>query len=373
MTWLKDRFELSRSDGAHNIRPMEGLRGFAVFLVFLVHYVTLVRPWLSDTAAVHALARSLHTIGNTGVDLFFVLSGYLIYGSLISRHQPFARFMFRRIQRIYPAFLVVFLIYVLLSFAFPSESKIPPGAAAGLIYLATNLLLLPGLFPIEPMITVAWSLSYEMFYYLTIPLIIATFRLRDRSATWRVLFLMAAAGALSTWCLAYGGHIRLIMFLAGVMLYEALDSRLVPTPSPLWGLAALMIGLLATLLPVPGSAGAVLKMNILFIAFFVLCLTCFRNPEGWLPRTFSWTPLRWLGNMSYSYYLLHGLTLKAGFLALYKALPADHQGSWFFWAMLPPMFALTLVPSAALFLLVERRFSLAPKTASVRFKGVGVP
>lgn len=373
MNWLTDRFELSRSDGAQNIRPMEGLRGFAVFLVFLVHYVTLVSPWLSDDAAVHVLARSLHTIGNTGVDLFFVLSGYLIYGSLISRHQPFARFMSRRIQRIYPAFLVVFLTYVFLSFAFPSESKLPPGVAAGLIYLATNLLLLPGLFPIEPMITVAWSLSYEMFYYLTIPLIITIFRLRDRSATWRVLFFMAAAGALSAWSLAYGGHIRLIMFLAGVMLYEALDSRSAPMPSSLWGLAALVIGLLATLVPVPGSAGAVLKMNILFIAFFVLCLTCFRNPEGWLPRAFSWTPLRWLGNMSYSYYLLHGLTLKASFLVLYRVLPSDHLGSWFFWAMLPPLFALTLLPSAVLFLLVERPLSLAPKTASMQFKGVGVP
>lgn len=362
MNWLTDRFELSRSDGAHNIRPMEGLRGFAVFLVFLVHYVTLASPWLSDAAAMQVFARSLHTIGNTGVDLFFVLSGYLIYGSLISRHQPFSRFMSRRIQRIYPAFLVVFVTYVLLSFAFPSESKIPTGASAGLIYLVANLLLLPGLFPIEPMITVAWSLSYEMFYYLVIPSIIAIFRLRNRSATCRALFFMATAGAISAWCLAFGGHIRLIMFIAGVLLYEAIDSQWAPTPSSHWGLAALVVGLGSTLIPLQGSTGAVLKVNILCICFFALCLACFRDPAAWLPRAFSWTPLRWLGNMSYSYYLLHGLALKAGFLALSKVLPADNFGSWFFWALLPPMLVLTLLPSGALFLLVERPLSLARPT-----------
>ncbi len=364
MNWLIERFELSRSDGAHNIRPMEGLRGFAVLLVFLVHYVTLASPWLSDAVAVRVFARSLHTIGNAGVDLFFVLSGYLIYGSLISRHQPFARFISRRIRRIYPGFLVVFLAYALLSLIFPSESKIPPGAAAGLIYLAANFLLLPGLFPIEPMITVAWSLSYEMSYYLMIPSIIAVLRLRNRSATWRTLFFIATAGVFSAWCLTFGGHTRLLMFIAGVLLHEAIDSRSSPAPSSAWGLAALVIGLGATLIPLQGSAGAVLKVNILGLCFFVLCLACFRSPSAWLPRAFSWTPLRWLGNMSYSYYLLHGLALKAGFLALSKVLPADDSGSWFFWALLLPMLMLTLLPSAALFLLVERPFSLAKPMAA---------
>ena len=50
MPWLSPYFELSRGS-AHNVRPMEGLRGFAVFLVFLVHYATLVGDWLIDGAA----------------------------------------------------------------------------------------------------------------------------------------------------------------------------------------------------------------------------------------------------------------------------------------------------------------------------------
>jgi exopolysaccharide production protein ExoZ len=154
------------------------------------------------------------------------------------------------------------------------------------------------------------------------------------------------------------------MFVSGILLYEALSSRCVPTPHSLLGLFALLFGLLATLLPTAGSSGFALKITILFVSFFVLCLTCFREPSAWLPRVFSWTPMRWLGNMSYSYYLLHGLSLKAAFLALGIVFPISNYGSWFFWSLLPVMFAFTLVPTAILFLAIERPFSLAPRRIS---------
>jgi peptidoglycan/LPS O-acetylase OafA/YrhL len=341
---------------------MEGLRGFAVFLVFLVHYATFVQPWIAGRSFLHPFAAALHTIGNTGVDLFFVLSGYLIYGTLISRPQRFGRYMARRIQRIYPAFAAVFVGYIALSFIFPAASKIPAPVSAAIVYLVQNFLLLPGLFPIEPMITVAWSLSYEMFYYLTIPLVISALKLPQRTPGWRVLFFSIVAASVAIYCALYAGHVRLILFISGILLYEAIESYQVPAPSSFIGLSALAIGLLATLLPLKGSSGYVLKIVILFGSFLVLCLTCFRDPTGWLGRAFSWTPLRWLGNMSYSYYLLHGLTLNAGFLTLARILPAADSGPWVFWALLPPMFALTLVPTAVLFLAIERPFSLAPRS-----------
>jgi exopolysaccharide production protein ExoZ len=340
---------------------MEGLRGFAVFLVFLVHFVTFVRPLMPAGSGILVLATSLHTIGNTGVDLFFVLSGYLIYGSLISRRQNFLRFMSRRIQRIYPAFIAVFAIYVLLSFVLPEQGKLPAAIAERVIYLIQNFLLLPGIFRIEPIIAVAWSLSFEMFYYLAIPLVVALFRLRERTTGFRVTFFLSIALATALYCAVNGGHVRLIMFISGILLYEAMKSPRVPAPHGLFALLVLAAGLLCTLFTGPGSGGSVLKISTLFVTFLILCLTCFRNPSGWLPSAFAWTPLRWLGNMSYSYYLLHGLTLKAGFLALSKVLPGASHGAWLFWVLLLPMFALTVVTASALFLWVERPFSLAPR------------
>jgi exopolysaccharide production protein ExoZ len=363
LDWLTQRFELSRGGGASNVRPMEGLRGFAVFLVFLVHFVTLVRPWTSKESGFLVFETSLHTIGNTGVDLFFVLSGYLIYGSLISRRQHFLRFMSRRIQRIYPAFVSVFAVYVLLSIVLPEQGKFPAVAAERVIYLVQNFLLLPGILPINPIITVAWSLSYEMFYYLAIPLVVVLFRLRERTLGFRVTFFLSIAFVTAIYCAVNGGHIRLIMFISGIVLYEAMKSPRVPSPHGFFALMVLVAGLLCTLFTGKGPDGSVLKICTLFVTFFILCLTCFRNPSGWLPSSFAWTPLRWLGNISYSYYLLHGLTLKAGFLALSTVLSGASHGAWLFWVLLPPMFALTVVTASALFLLVERPFSLAPRKA----------
>jgi exopolysaccharide production protein ExoZ len=189
LEWLTKKFELSRASDMQNVRPMEGLRGFAVFLVFLVHYATLIKPRISAESITFQISNIIHSVGNVGVDLFFILSGYLIYGSLISKSQNFFKFMLRRIKRIYPTFTVVFIIYIVLSFVFPAENKIPIQALDKFIYLTQNFLLLPGIFHIEPMITVAWSLSYEIFYYLAIPLMITLFKLRNREIVWRVFFI----------------------------------------------------------------------------------------------------------------------------------------------------------------------------------------
>ncbi len=364
--WLVDRFELSRGTVGHNVRPMEGLRGFAVFLVFLVHYCTLVGPWIVGHPDLSRFAGAMHAVGNSGVDLFFVLSGYLIYGSLIARPQPFGRFMKRRVQRIYPAFLAVFALYVALSYAMPAERKIPSDWLAASLYLGENLLLLPGLFPIEPLITVAWSLSYEMFYYLAIPLIIVAFALRARSTAWRVAFFALVATAIFAWCALFPGHVRLTMFIAGILLHETMRARKVEAPGSVVAATALVAALAATLLPLDGPAGFALRIAALFAGFFVVCFACFSRPGIALARAFSVTPLRWLGNMSYSYYLLHGLALKAAFVVFAVVVgPAALAGSGasiaLFWMLLPAMFASTLVPTALLFLFVEHPWSLAPK------------
>lgn len=362
--YLSDQFELSRGGGAHNVRPMEGLRGFAVFLVFLVHYTTLVKPWVTNLPTL-ALASAIHTIGNTGVDLFFVLSGYLIYGSLIERPQNFFKFMSRRIARIYPTFTVVFAIYVTLSLAMLDENKIPANFREGLIYLVQNFLLLPGLFPIEPMITVAWSLSYEMFYYLVIPLMIGLLKLRVRTSAWRVGFFLILAAAIVVSCGATGGLIRLVMFISGVLLCETLKNGKSLPKSNFFGAIALITGLLATLIPLGGWVGTTVRISVLFVSYYIFCWACFQDSRGLLPTVFSWTPLRWLGNMSYSYYLLHGLALNAAFLALAAVVPEKNNQSEIFWALLPIMFVTTLIPSAVLFLAVERRFSLTPQPSKI--------
>ncbi len=367
MHWLTKTFELQRGGSTENVRPMEGLRGFAVSLVFLVHYAALMLPWIPQDSALVAMSSWLSSFGGTGVDLFFVLSGYLIYGSLIARPQPFFRFMSRRIRRIYPAFTAVFCLYVALSFVFPSENKIPRSLSAGALYLLQNFLLLPGIFHIPPMITVAWSLSYEVFYYLAIPLVIGLFGLRGRSVRWRVAFVILTSAAVGLYCAGSRGPIRLIMFGSGLLLYEGVHNRM-RSPGGIAGLIAILCVALAALLPDGRPIVVMLRHTVLFASYLVLCLACFRDANGWLAIAFSWTPLRWLGNISYSYYLLHGLALKGVALAMDTLLSAGAFPWWMYWALMPPMFILTLLPSALLFIGVERPFSLARPASAARVR-----
>jgi len=348
---LQALFEVGHGDH-RQIRAMEGLRGLAVFLVFLVHYVTLLEPWLARDTVTWDLAGRLRGIGHAGVDLFFVLSGYLIYGTLVVKVRPLLPYLRRRVQRIYPAFLAVFALYLVLSWLFPQESKIPQGLVAAAAYLAANLMLLPGLFPIEPMITVAWSLSYEMFYYLIVPLALGVFGLRRWSRLARVaLFTAVALGGLAWAALGEGSHVRLVMFVAGILLFEALGAER-PMQLDKAGLPALVAGLVAIDLLVAGPA----RFAVLFVSFFLVCHAAFRG-TGLTARIFCWTPLRWLGNMSYSYYLIHGLALKAAFFVLARLVPPAAAWDGAFWGLLPLLFGLTLVPSALLFAAVERPYS----------------
>lgn len=378
-TRLAGIYELGGTANTNRNLPLEGLRGLAVFLVFLVHYHSLFHPWVSHDSSTYSISSFLFSIGHSGVDLFFVLSGYLIYSSVIRKHIDHKSFLRRRIQRIYPTFLCVLAIYLVLSGIFPRESKIPAETLAALIYLAENVLLLPGILNIEPIITVSWSLSYEFFYYLAIPLLVALLGMRRWSKFARVMFFILLAGVMIG--LGLGGsfpRLRLIMFISGILLYEALPAggqsvKMKPGFDYLILLLLLatfpLIYLLSgqpeqSYLSLPLSRlGDVGRMVVLFVSFFFLTLGCF-NSQGLLKTLFSHAPLRWYGNMSYSYYLIHGLTLKAAASGLAWVMPpAGNSPGLFFWGGLPIAFFLTLFSSTLLFVFIEKRFSLQPATS----------
>ena len=355
MSWFQKNFEVSHA--SHKaILPMEGIRGLAVSLVFLVHYVTLTEPWLLEGSSTAAAARSIRSLGNIGVDLFFVLSGFLIYGMLIQAPRAFGPYLRRRVERIYPTFTVVFVIYVALSYLMPSTSKIPAETSEALVFLLQNYLLLPGLFDLPAMITVAWSLSYEFFYYLLVPAAIGALSLRRWSPRVRAASYLALSAGLFWYFAETGGPSRLLMFVPGILMYEVMKNGWVRRMPPV-GLAALVLALVTV--PSLQAAGAPgwTTYPVLYVLFFLFCLECCLD-RGPTARMFSWAPLRWLGNMSYSYYLIHGLGLKFLFLVLERASPPAADSTAMFWLLLVPSFAFTLLPSALLFLVVERPLSL---------------
>jgi peptidoglycan/LPS O-acetylase OafA/YrhL len=359
--------------GNDRLLAMEGMRGVAVLLVFCVHYHVLFRGYLADTAWMMSVSRYVGAMGHAGVDLFFVLSGLLIYGATIRHAAPYARFMRRRVQRIYPTFLGVLSLYLLLSLLFPVESKIPRGALPAAGYLLANVLLLPGIFPIEPVITVAWSLSYEFCYYLTVPLLVAALGMRSWPRGYRAAFLVGLfAAAVASPVLIGGARSRMGMFIPGMLLFEVMESggarRWLGPRGERAAVAAFVAGLavVAALRPSSGVnldrlflRGASLRLLILGPSFFLFALFAFAH-AGRLGRWMEWRPLRHLGNMSYSYYLLHGLTLTGVALVLGRVLPPAPGRTLLFLSILPGALAATFVTSTGLFLLIEKPLSLSP-------------
>ena len=149
------------------------------------------------------------------------------------------------------------------------------------------------------------------------------------------------------------------MFIAGILLYEAINHLRLRPPGSVLTVVVVAAGLLVQLLPGTSNLGHTLQVVALFVSFFTLCFCCFANSGAWLRRAFEWTPLRWFGNMSYSFYMVHALVMQFVVLVLLTVLPpAPGYGPLFFWTFMPALFVAALIPAVLMYLFVERPFSL---------------
>ncbi|MBM3737137.1 MAG: acyltransferase [Acidobacteria bacterium] len=349
LAWLTARFELARG-GKDRMAAMEGLRGLSAALVFFVHFDSILGQQAYGTSWISHPLRFLGAAGNTGVEIFFVISGFLIYDIVLAKFPGYGRFLWRRIVRIYPAFLAVFVIYAAAWIHGGAAGRKPPGWSAA-TYLAANLLMLPGVMPVEPLITVAWSLSFELAYYLSIPLLVAGLRMRSWTPAARAT-LFLAIGALyfsqrTHWYLQY----PVFHFLAGAVLREFLRSQVRPLPD----VVAVISGL-ASLAVVAWADNPPYRPILCAVSWLLLC-HCGIAGSGFLNRFFTWRWIRWLGNMSYSYYLIHALPLHVIARIIGPVEPASTP---VIATLLLAGFAATVAAAAALYLLVERRWSLRP-------------
>lgn len=148
----------------HNkkIFGLDFLRAIAIILVFLWHYRRYGCPdWLTGIAK----------FGWTGVDLFFVLSGYLIGGQLFSKianNQPISayEFYFKRFFRIIPAYIVVLILY----YSIPSFNE--KDAMSPLWKFLTFTMNFGLDYQNAGAFSHAWSLCIEEQFYLILPILI---------------------------------------------------------------------------------------------------------------------------------------------------------------------------------------------------------
>jgi peptidoglycan/LPS O-acetylase OafA/YrhL len=154
------------------VSELDGLRGIAILLVLVFHFTPSSGP-------LFFLAHVFQT-GWVGVDLFFVLSGYLITGILldsVGRPHYYRNFIIRRSLRIFPLYYACLLLYGFLTF-YPSlirwvDFLHAGGAAWYLGYLGNISVFLQSAWPGAAMLTPLWSLQVEEQFYLSFPFIVS--------------------------------------------------------------------------------------------------------------------------------------------------------------------------------------------------------
>ena len=310
--------------GRHaHYRALDGLRGLAILLVFTTHIYTNVAFFRnSSIGGVLALAAS----GWIGVDLFFVLSGFLITGILITTvngPRYFRNFYIRRVLRIFPLFYGVLLLLAVLTPVLHLEWH--SGHIAYLFYCQNIAMTVnPGLVQVAPAVYLGhfWSLAVEEQYYMLWPL--AIWLLRDERRIMRLCLVLIACTILLRFALIWflPSNVALDLILRelpthgdGLLLgsWLALAMRRWPL-GELWqhmkwlAWPALPVFLAAGLYehtlnfhsPAMETAG----FTVLPFMFAGLLLKCF-VPGSWELRFFSLPFLRFMGRYSYGIYVYH--------------------------------------------------------------------
>jgi peptidoglycan/LPS O-acetylase OafA/YrhL len=312
------------------VPELDGIRGLAMALVLIWHYVAGQVQTTAGSSAAYAI--KLLSLTWTGVDLFFVLSGFLIGGILIDNRNAsyfFRAFYFRRFCRIFPLYYLMLGIFAFVIFIGMSTTN------AGLEWLFGDG------FPLWSYATylqnfhmaeagrmgphwlaVTWSLAIEEQFYLILPVMVrllsprlfprvliflvvsaplirtALYFLHPQAgipgylllpARWDALFL----GVLGAWALRQEGARRWLATHQG-WLYFVMAST-----------GALAFGLLTKDQSI-GSLGMTFGGHTVLALFsLALILNVLLTPEGRLARGMRNTVLIWMGTVSYGIYLFH--------------------------------------------------------------------
>ena len=305
------------STARQTFRPdIQGLRAIAVILVILAH------------ASVPGFEG-----GYIGVDVFFVISGFVIT-SLLLRQPPrgvrhnLAYFYARRIRRIVPAATLTLVATTLAAYFLLGTNFVPQllGDVRWASLFSENFRLIrtgsnyfiPGIAP--SLVTHFWSLAVEEQFYLAFPLVVFSLTLmsplRHRTTSLGV-FLVAAIGA-SAW---YSWHLTPISptvayYSPFTRFWEIALGALVALLPAAWARRTPHVNTLLGFLAMLALAAAVWRLNTMSVypgvlawwpcgTTAVLLWTGQASVKGGPATWLSWRPLRYIGDISYSLYLWH--------------------------------------------------------------------
>lgn len=284
------------------IRSIQHLRALAALMVVVFH----LHPQLARMGYEGAWPDWL----SNGVDIFFVISGFIMWSTTAGRPVTPMDFYRRRIVRIVPLYWLITSVVVAVMLAAP---RLLQTARFDLSHVLASYAFIAWPSPaghVEPVLVPGWTLNYEMFFYLLFGLALLLPERRRLAATGLVLAALAAVG----WWLrpaspAAGFYTSDIMleFLAGMMLGRLYAGGEWPARSTAgWLLALAGLALLAGSGAWPAGTSRLLQAGLPSILIVAGALAIERAG-----RTPSWPLLHRVGDASYSLYLIHPLALSA--------------------------------------------------------------
>jgi exopolysaccharide production protein ExoZ len=272
---------------------IQHLRGLAVLGVVVFH--ALQWEWIPFEP------------GQAGVELFFVISGFVMWYTTAGRAQGAGGFLARRAARVVP-------LYWLASLTALAVVLIWPGAIPNIIpdpaHIALSLAFIPHLDPKGgpfPLLNPGWTLNYEAFFYLVFAACLAVperWRAQAVTAVMAGVFLFGAK--IVTWTYFFGANAEMLVFVAGIWLARIWNGKALPGRGTGLTLIALGLAILAVLTALVYRPAIFRPLLFggpaLLIAIGWLALAADRKG---IP---AWPWLQKLGDASYSIYLVHTLT-----------------------------------------------------------------
>lgn len=346
---------ISPSEAAYpaDIRPLTSLRIIAAVWVLLYHF--------RDHLGLDLDRFGLIAKGYLGVDLFFVLSGFILSHVYLARWEAkafnYGSFLWARLSRIYPVHLVTLAATIAIWLAAMKTGAAFDPVAFDPAVLPQHLLMIHawGTTPTVQWNFPSWSISAEWFAYLAFPLA-ASAVLAFRTRPW-----LAVAAALLVFGLVFWlggaigrewseltrlGALRIVpAFLLGAALYRLGVTLALPV-------AAAWVGLAVSLLWVAVCASLGVSDVFIWPAFGLLILSLAeiskRQPRGLLGAA----GLVYLGEVSYSVYMTH-LPVDIVWFQLAGRVAPNPQGltAWAIWG---GVFVAILIASILTYHLVER-------------------
>ncbi|MGW4065091.1 acyltransferase family protein [Amycolatopsis sp. NPDC004747] len=309
----------SRGLAATRLPSLTGLRFIAALLVFLYHAHWLGLFAGSPVEEVYNFVTK--NGGYVGVSFFFVLSGFVLTWAAKPGDKA-RKFWRRRFFKIIPNHVV--------AFAFAFAMLLGSGSPIQVSAVIANLFLVHTWVPdlslvLNAVSGVTWSLSVELFFYISFPLLIVLVRKIRPERLWYwwtglvtlALLMPVLSGPLlpteprfpfdesiswpQMWLLDYGPPVRVLEFASGMVLARiVLSGRLKNLPALLPALLAVGVYVVSLFVPTSFAMAAIYPVPLgLLIA--AVALRDVRGATGFL----AGRPMRWLGEISYAFFLLH--------------------------------------------------------------------